>query len=246
MIDANLQEIVSSPPLQVLYWKGVSDTLVVVFSGIGQIHEEQPPVEFFDSATEGGKNHALFVSDISRSWLNHEGMDKKIIEAINYVSGRQGISSISFIGNSMGGSVALFLREIIDVKSVLAFAPQYSIMHRLVPEERRWRRYRSKIVYHKYQSVTLLRDRGKGAFIVHGGSEDELAHALKFPQAAACRHFILPECGHNLASSLKKRGVLSKLVGASIHYKPYRFRRIIEREGGVLIKKFLIDRNAGE
>ena len=43
-------------------------------AGFGRNRNQVPPMEFIGTASGGGVNHVLFVSDTSRSWMNGPGL----------------------------------------------------------------------------------------------------------------------------------------------------------------------------
>ena len=233
-----LEQVFAAPPLQITYSRGHSEKLVVVFSGVGNNPHEYPPIEFFQSATEGARNHALFISDMSRSWLNGDGVSDQIVEVIKRVAKEVSTSEIHLMGNSMGGSMALWIKDLVPAKTVLSFVPQYSVCPEIVPEEKRWMRFRRKIKFFKYPEITLNRTPNQNVFIIHGGSPDELIHARRFPRVRGVGHFILPHQDHNLSRYLKRKGHLDILVSAALNGQNYRFRRLLEQSGGMFIQQF--------
>lgn len=233
-----IKEIVSGPPLKISYWPGSSEKLVVVFSGVGSNPHEYPPIEFFLSATEEKRNHALFISDIDRSWLNGDGVSDEIVDTINSTAKDMDAHEIHLIGNSMGGSMALLVKDQVPAKTVLSFVPQYSACPDIVPEEKRWMRFRKKIKHFKYPEITLSKTTNQSVYIVHGGTQDELVHAKRFPRVKGIRHFILPHHNHNLSRKLKQKGHLKLLINYAIRGRSYKFKRLIEKNGGMFIQQF--------
>ena len=231
--ERGLKDLGADPPLQMAYWPGRSDRLVVVFSGVGNDPHIHPPFEFFNAATERGENHALFVSDKSRSWLNGPGVADQITRTVGRLRAETGATELHLIGNSMGATMALHLKDQLQATSVLAFVPQYSIAPGVVPEETRWMRFRKQIKDLPYERVCLPVTDGQLVIILHGGSSDELAHALRFPKTRGVRHFILPDFGHTLARHLKRQGQLYPLISAVLAGRPYKLRRLLERQGGL-------------
>ena len=59
LLQQTLELIHDKSPLRMSYWRGSSDKLVVVFNGVGTKPHEYPRNEFFKSATNNGKHHAL-------------------------------------------------------------------------------------------------------------------------------------------------------------------------------------------
>tara|TARA_R110002049_G_scaffold10127_3_gene50464 strand:- start:173335 stop:174171 length:837 start_codon:yes stop_codon:yes gene_type:complete len=233
-----LEEIPANAPLKMGYWRGTSDKLVVVLSGVGQDPDEYPPFEFFGSATEDQKNHALFISDRSRSWMNGDGISAQIVDKINEVAARIGSPDIHLMGNSMGGTMALFLKDQVRAKTVLAFVPQFSVSPKVVPNEDRWRKYRKHIKDYKFPSVSLKSNPEQTVFILHGDTPKEMMHAQKFPKIRGVRHFIIPGEGHDLCKKLKRQRRLSGLISAALDDRPYKFRRLINQIGGVFLADY--------
>jgi len=233
-----LTQIACSDPLKMQFFKGISDKLVVVFSGVGGNHREHPPIEFFTAATQDRRNNVLFISDRSRSWLNYPGLDAEIVAKIRSAIAENGISNLSMLGNSMGASMALLLAPKLPTNTVIALTPQYSVHPDIVPEETRWLRFRNRIKDYKYPEIKIQPKQNENIYIVHGSSFGELIHARKFSEIAGIRHFILPGEGHSFASALKQRNVLSPLVSAAITGRPFLFRKIIEQSGGMWSNKY--------
>ena len=237
-MNQTLVDMGAAYPLLINHWPGSTDRLVVVFSGVGSDPAEYPQIEFFRTATQGEQNHALFIRDMSRSWLNAPGLDTQIIEMVEKVAADHAISEIAMIGNSMGGSMALLLAHQIKAKCVLAFVPQYSVCPDVVPEETRWKRYRKHITHFRFHEAVPEVSPDQKIFVVHGGTEAELAHALRFPKTPAVRHFIIPKYGHSLAAKLHNKKALGPLINAALADRPVKFRRLIERQGGVPLRRF--------
>lgn len=211
---------------------GTNDHLVVAFSGVGERPRGYQPITFFASASQGGKNSVLFVSDRSRSWLNAAGIDTVIRDTIAMIMKQHALSKLSLLGNSMGASMALYLAPLTNADVVIAFTPQYAANPATMPDERRWLRFRKVISEFKYDVVPLQPRVGQLIYIVHGGNPSELRHAKKFPVVKGVRHFIFPQHGHNFITDLRKQKLLSPLIGAALDGRPYRFRRIIQKFGG--------------
>ncbi|MFP7570605.1 hypothetical protein [Marivita sp. S2033] len=152
------------------------------------------------------------MTDRSRSWLNGTGIAAIIRSAIDAIRDDIGAVSVVGLGNSMGGFMALALSRDVAFDAVFALTPQYSILPNEVPEETRWRYFRKRIeTVHYPRADTFRPDRTK-YFILHGSDESELVHALRFPMANGVSHFILPGCGHQLASQMKRKGLLTPIV----------------------------------
>jgi hypothetical protein len=227
-----LEQIACAPPLRMQFCAGATDHLVAVFSGVGGDHRSYPPIEFFAAATQGGQNNVLFISDLSRSWLNAPGVDRTIIETIKSLMHDRKLTRLSLLGNSMGATMALYLAPQLDAQVVIALTPQYAADPATMPEETRWLRFRNAIDCFKYDIVPLHPQNEQLTYIVHAGSKGDLRHAQEFPVVNGVRHFILPGYKHNFASVLKEKNLLSPLINAALTRRPYRFRRMLEKLGG--------------
>lgn len=227
----DLENLVDDDGLRISYCAGKSDKLVVVFSGVGTKRFEQPRIEMFNAATQHLQHHALFVTDANRSWLNAPGQDLLIASTVAKVVAQLSPASVTLLGNSMGGTQALLLSNLIPCTSVLAFSPQFSIHPNVVPEELRWMYFRRKIRHFTYPYVTNLNASNKLIQIVHGDTPDERVHAMRFEHTAQLRHYILPGMDHNLVKKLKNDGALNVLIKHAINRHPRRFRGILRDYG---------------
>lgn len=233
----------ADPPLALSFLPGSGDTLVVSLAGVGTQRSVQPPAEFFRMSSQSGRNHVLFVSDASRSWLNGPGLADRIVAAIEAAVVDHGIRRIVALGNSMGGTMALLLASLTRIDAAIAVVPQVSVHPDRVPEERRWMFFRKKIAEWPFVAVEKLATENTEMTILHGGSDDEIVHLDRFPRDAKARHFVFPSLDHNLAKSLRKSGMLEKIIGRAIEGKPWQLRRSIEKAGGITREAFDAQRN---
>ncbi len=97
------------------------------------------------------------------------------------------------IGNSMGASMALWMSQHVHFETVTALVPQVSVHPEIVPEEIRWMRFCKRIETYRFKQIDRLDAPDTRYFVFHGGSEDELVHAHRFPQIANGRHYIVPD-----------------------------------------------------
>lgn len=231
------EEVLNAPPLRIRYVPGRSRRLVVSLAGVGRVRGEEPPPEFFRIAGGDGENHVLFVSDRSRSWLNAPGMAEAIVTTVRAVAGRIEADQVVALGNSMGGTMALHLAHLTPFDVVVALVPQYSADPAVVPLETRWRYFRRQIAGFPFRALSRLPATG-AVYILHGGTEDELVHALRFPRARNVAHFILPRHDHNLARSLHEAGHLAPLIGHAMAGRRRRVWQAVEALGGMRRRAF--------
>ncbi len=229
----DIEEVLNEGPLKVRYLQGRSSTLVVSFSSVGSTRWEEPPLEFVGTGSMDGENHMLFITDISRSWLNAEGMLEKIMETIDQAAGLIDADRVVALGVSMGATMALHVSRYYRFDSVLALAPQYSVDPSVVPDEHRWQHFIKKIENFRFPKVEGLTPEKTKYYIVHGGHQKEQRHLLRFPKVRGIAHFVFPKFDHDVGQKLRTMGVLPDLVGYAINGRSPRFRKTVERLGGM-------------
>lgn len=235
---AELHDVLTDDPLHIKYLPGTSNTLVVSFAGVGTQPNTSPPPEFFKIASGEGLNHVLFISDISRSWLNGVDMVERIKRSIELIAEMANADRVVAIGNSMGGTMAILMADYVKFETVTALVPQVSVHPDIVPEETRWMRFRKRIKTYRFEQIIKMNARDTRYFVFHGGSDDELVHAARFPAFENGQHYILPNDDHNLARSLRKDGQLSPLMYQAMMGHTKRVTRRIADIGGHAIADY--------
>ncbi len=234
----NLRDIPCEAPLQLSFTPGRSKRLVVSLAGVGNNRRQMPPAEFARTAHWNGENNVLYVSDLSRSWLNGPGMAQFVADAVKAVAAEIDADAICAVGNSMGGTSALILASLMHIDHVVAITPQFSAKPGVVPEETRWMYFRERVADWPFPEVPDLRHTDSEITILHGGSPDELAHALRFPADAGYWHYIFPNQGHLLARNLHQEDLLAPIVTLSLLGRTLRARRAVRLAGGMSRHRF--------
>lgn len=233
-----LRRINAPGPLAIHRHDGASDLLVVVFSSIGANEEEQPP-EMVRSAIGEAHNHALFISDTSRSWLNAEGLEDKIAAAVHDAREGSGALRLALVGISMGGFMACALAERLGADVVVAFTPQYSLSDEVVPGEFRWRPYRAAVAEWRRLTVGPL-NRGKTRyFILHGDGPLETLHWSRFPRGERIKHLIIRGGGHAFPGAMKNKQLLAPFLAAAFTGAPRVAARVLSRGLDVVLRSEL-------
>ena len=222
-------ETAAPVPLSVQYLAGRGTRLVVSFAGVGKSRKQTPPREFVGSASGGGENHVLFISDQSRSWMNGPGVADAILRPVTSYCEANGITEVVALGNSMGGFSAIVLADLMPIRTVIALSPQFSVHPDLVPEENRWGYHRQRIDHWTFRDVGALDQSRTQYFIFHGDAHQEAVHWARFPDHSQLHHFIVLGEGHRLAFALRKRKVLRRIVKAMIAGKSRRVRLALQR-----------------
>ncbi|MDZ4095066.1 MAG: hypothetical protein U1D35_09180 [Paracoccaceae bacterium] len=236
--NGGMQEVLIAPPLRIRYLPGRTQRLVISFSGVGNLRHEEPPLEFFRLAGWDGENHVLFVTDESRSWLNGPGMAERIVETVHRFVAQTSATSVIALGNSMGGTMAIHLSQMMPIDAVIALVPQYSADPSGVPEETRWRYFRRKIEQFRFSGIGDLPVERTRFIILHGGSTDEWAHARRFPVLAGLDHYILPACDHNLARTLHADKRLAPILRHAMLGHRWQVRKAVRALGGLSRHQF--------
>jgi pimeloyl-ACP methyl ester carboxylesterase len=226
---AEPQPLPAAAPIHAHVLPGSGRRLVVALAGVGTQRSLPPPPEFPGTATMRGENHVMFLADDSRSWMNAPGAADTIVRLIEEYRAAHGIDEVVALGNSMGGFAALRLAELTEIRTAIAFAPQFSMQRELVPEEHRWQYHAGRIGHWRFADVGRLDTPGTRYFILHGDAPEEAWHWLRFPWRPQVNHFILGGQGHNVARLLQKRRLLAQVVELSMLHKPRMVRRLLQR-----------------
>ena len=228
----------TEPPLYLSYLPGRSDRLVISFSGVGLDEEAVPEVEAARLSGWQGENHVLFVSDASRSWMNHPGLLEKTIAAVEKLTAEIQPARIVGIGNSMGGSAALIYAAHARLDAVLAIVPQYSVNPEVMPRDQRWTRFSDKIAQWPHPVVPDLSGRDTQVIMLHGSVSPEMMHAKRFAQSPNVHHYIFKDFAHGMAFRLKRKGQLEPITAPLIAGDIPTACRAAEAAGGVLFNEF--------
>lgn len=165
--------------------------------------------EFVGAALKN--SNCIFITDKKRSWGNNLNADLIRETLRKYLDGKE--ATYVAIGNSMGASNALFLAQELNVKTVIAFTPQYSVHPDIFPElPEGWKKYREEIKQWKYMSMAYYLDSAAKKYIFHGGDAAERNHSSKFPKKENMYHYEITEANHDVASHLKSKGCLHQLI----------------------------------
>lgn len=185
-----------------------SDTVMVSFTGIGHgmgaINLQR--IEF--AGTAAGHGGLVVVTDLQRSWGNNiaAGRLADIVDPL--VGGRRVIT----LGNSMGGFLAVLFAGELSADVALAFAPQFSVDPRLMPDEHRWDEYTARIDEFRYPSLDDAFRPGCRFYTFNGGSPLEQRHWSRFPRVPHAEHWVIDEIVHHVGRNLKGNGVLRHVI----------------------------------
>ncbi len=220
-------------PLRIEAARGRSQRLVVSFTSVGNKRHHWPAKEFVGTLSAGGENHLLTVTDISRSWMNRDGMDETIEDVISSYVLRNRITEIVAVGISMGGFNALVFSRMVPVGRVIAFAPQYSPNPKIVKGDKRWLHFRKAITDWPHPELDTLPAPPARVYIFHGDAALEKLHWRRFPKASNVMHYIFPGSDHAFIRPLHESGAIPQIIDAVLSERPSRVPRLVRRAGGM-------------
>jgi pimeloyl-ACP methyl ester carboxylesterase len=207
--------ITDDDALRIVALEGDSDTALVSFSGIGQGLGTLPKEEF--GKTLRGTRHAqFFVVDKRCTWYTATRTD--IVRQLSPLLRR--FRKVVTMGNSMGGYGALlFASRLPNCASAIAFVPQFSMDPRVVPKEKRWRRFSERIVDWPEKHLLHGMLDSLALHIFFGARERRDApHIELFKQHATSQTFIyvLRGAAHDPARRLRDEGLLAATLDAIV------------------------------
>ena len=210
-----MQIIFENERYKITFEKGTNDRLVIAFSGIalrlGGIEKE----EFRKTLnTENKDNNICYVIDKKRTWYNF--LEEDISIKLNYLIKDLNITDVYTLGNSMGGYGAIiFAKKLDNCRKVISFCPQYSINPRIIPFERRWKKYRQNITQYSTNDVSTEISRDIEYNIFFGNQEKlDKKHAKLFLNLNLPNMIIniVKGASHNVASYLKMENKLVETI----------------------------------
>lgn len=208
------------------HW-GTTDRLTVCFSGIGAEPGGVQPYEFADTATNGGADHALFLSDTTRSWFNAPGLIEEVVRLVEHFAAAVGARIVQTLGHSMGGHMALLLPAFTRVETAVAFSPQVSVHPEVVGDDPRWMQYRGKITQFRFRSVMDHLVPETTYFVMHGRHKRERFQRDRFEARGNLHHIIFPNVVHEVPQKLRELDNMRAVVWSCFHGRMYKLKTLL-------------------
>lgn len=227
----NIRPHLSQEGIEMWTYRGVSDRLVVCFSGIGREPTEVQPIEFAKTATGNGRDNVLFISDTRRSWLNAPGLIETIVREVEALARETSAATICTLGHSMGGFMALVIPDFTKVDRAVAYAPQFSVHPDIAGDDLRWMEYRQYIEDFPIASVEAYLNDTTQYFVFHGRHPREAPQRDRFTPRHNLIHTILPNTVHNVPQKLKQMKLQEPVTEACFRNKIRRVRLLLEPLG---------------
>ncbi|MCK0168548.1 hypothetical protein MWU52_13365 [Jannaschia sp. S6380] len=208
---------------------GTAHRLVVVFTGRKAGFGGQPPDEFAGSASHGGENSVLFVTDRQASWYAAPGLWRKIVRMVREVRASVGALEVMTLGNSMGGYGALLLPRDLRVARAIAFSPQVTLDRGLL-DDARWPEIADEMP-ERCVADTFAGTRTQYYLTAGAGCAEDVAHLALVPEGKRVHRWVLPRGRHNVAGALKEAGLLARVIDAILRGRRTRVDALYARYG---------------
>lgn len=207
--------------------QGTGQRLLVVFSGIGKVHEETQPYEFARSSYGRGQHNVLYVSDTNRSWLNQPGIIEDIVGLVAEVKARTGSTSVATLGHSMGGFMSAVLAGKLDADNAICLSPQNSVHPDIAGDDPRWQAFRNKINSHTIRDVASHMVDKVLYTVLFGRHGRELPQRERFPIRDNVDFYVMRNTVHNTPMRLKKAGLLDHFILAAANGRRRKVRQMM-------------------
>ncbi|MGX9356148.1 hypothetical protein ACS3SW_13605 [Roseobacteraceae bacterium S113] len=224
----DIRTIVETDRMVARLYMGAGDRMIVAFSGIGREAGVVPPAEFPRFATRDGAEHALFISDPGRSWLNAPGLIEEIVRVIEATARELGVRHVFTLGHSMGGFMAAVIPGFTKVERALCLSPQSSVDPSLVPDDPRWMEYRDQIKDFRIRQVADYLSDETEYFVIFGEHGREGPQVRGFLPRENLHLFLMAKTVHETATKLKNAGVLGSLIEYALDGRLPKVRRMLK------------------
>ncbi len=201
--------------------------LLLSFGGIHQ-GLQMPVFEFFNSISDIDCDK-IFLRDFHQAWYQ-KGVDSelnhidKLIEHLREQIAINQYDKICFLGNSMGGYAAILFGTLLNVDSVISFAPQTFIdrLNRWRSWDRRWTKELSSVYafkekrpeYFDLKNQLSTLDSYKTQINIYYSKNDRLDryHAERLKSTRNILLHPRPEEGHDIVKQIRNSGELKALL----------------------------------
>ncbi len=166
-----------------------------------------------------------FISHWNHCWQTEEMQE---CLAIGFETTRQSERRIGY-GSSMGAYASLKFSEILQLDSVAAFSPQFSVDPAKVPWEKRWSDDRAKI---RFIDDEMLIRNGCDCFVFFDPIGPDGVHVKLLECVKEVSRIEMPGAGHLVLKKLAAFGLLEEII-TGIIYKSIDHARILSMIDGM-------------
>ncbi|RID90053.1 hypothetical protein D2N39_19955 [Gemmobacter lutimaris] len=225
--DVEISTLRDDRALRVWRHRGEGRRLVVCFSGVGRDRRRPPRLEFAKTASGAGRDHALYIADPRRSWLNAPGLIEDVVSLVEAEAAEVGATEVVAMGHSLGGFSALALGGFTQVDAALALSPQFSVDPAVVPDESRWMPFREQIETFRISDVRdVMADRTQH-YIIFGAHARERAQSRLLRPAPNAHCFMLPGVRHDTVMRMFHAGILDEAAQLAFGRRTRRLRQVL-------------------
>lgn len=209
-----IEPLINEGPMRSWFHRAESPVLIVCFSSLRIGVDPSIGYELPRAATSNGRHNALFLTDVSESWLNAPGLVETFAATISHAVLETRPKRVVLIGNSMGAFSALVMGGIVRADAVLAFAPQWSVNPRLIDRDRRWMTQRRQIADWRIDHAGLHLNPNTRNILLHADAYAERFQRTPFLLTEGLDNWVMRDTKHTLVSDLKARDLLVPLIAA--------------------------------
>lgn len=208
--------------------------LLVSFGGIQQALGI-PVFEFFNSISDIPCDK-IFFRDFHQQWYQ-KGVDSelnhidKITDYLKKVIAQNDYNKVCFLGNSMGGYAAILFGSILNIDTVIAFAPQSYIdrFNRFINSDKRWLEQISQV--HSYKNkkskyfdlkkhLSKLKSYKTEIHIYYSPNYSlDKKHAERLKRKKNVILHSIQKGGHSIVVTARDNGILKSAIKASFGLK---------------------------
>lgn len=208
----------------ILFEPSNHNNLIIIFGGIRN-GVGIPIFEFKKILSEYENFDQLFLRDIQQMWYHKGIVDyaNNIDELkFNLKSIISSYNKVIFIGNSMGGFIAILLGILLNVNTVLAFSPQTFIdkFRRFYFNDKRWFKQINNLhnnnINNKYYNLKLVlkkSDYNTNINLIYSTIDRlDSIHATRLSRLSNVKLKGFDFGGHSLVSDLKNKNILRQIL----------------------------------
>ena len=213
----SLTTLIDNEDVLVNYFDAKSKDVVLSFSSTPRLAQgEEVAIEQFIGTLSNNNLTSIFVIDKKSSYGNKISLEE-IAAAIAPILIRA--DRVHAVGYCMGGFLAILMSKIINIESVVAITPQWSIHPEYLPDNSYLREFTNRITKWKYPTLHgSFRDHTK-YYIFNSDDPDDQEQIKHFPQQKNIHIFEFgPAFGHDLPEALD--GKLEELMLSCMFYGP--------------------------
>lgn len=216
-MQEELITLIDNDYVKITYFDKKSDDVVISFSSTPRLAQgEEIAIEQFIGTLSCNNMTGIFIIDKQSSYGNKLNFSE-IAAAIAPLVVKA--NRVHAIGYCMGGFLAILMSKVINLNSVVAITPQWSIHPDILPESSYLREFTNRVVDWVYPSLENKFAESTEYYIFNSDDEDDQYQIKFFPVQKNVHIFEFgPAFGHDLPEALD--GKLEDLMLSCINGNP--------------------------